>query len=59
MDTFVLRLFPVGGGEGPMLRGVVSRVASGHSVNFHSVDELVAFLVDPLRGEGIDEERAL
>lgn len=54
----MLRLFPVGGGEGPVLRGVVSQVASGHSVKFHSVDELVAFLVDPLRGEGIDEERA-
>jgi len=58
VDTFVVRLFPVGGVEAPVLRGVVSRVASGNSVSFHSVDELVAFLVDPLGGQGIDEEPA-
>ncbi|MGH8823656.1 MAG: hypothetical protein ACRDVN_04170 [Jiangellaceae bacterium] len=58
MDTFVVRLFPVGGAEEPELRGVVSQVASGQSVSFHSVDDLVAFLVDPLGGKGIDEEPA-
>ena len=54
----MVRLFPVGGVEGPELRGVVSRVASGNSALFHSVEELAAFLADPLRGEGIDEEPA-
>jgi hypothetical protein len=58
VDTFVVRLFPVGGVEGPELRGVVSRVASGRSAHFHSVEELAAFLADPLRGEGIGEEPA-
>ena len=54
----MVRLFPVGGVEGPELRGVVSRVASGRSAHFHSVQVLGAFLADPLRGEGIDEEPA-
>ncbi|MGH8775649.1 MAG: hypothetical protein ACRDWI_10880 [Jiangellaceae bacterium] len=56
MDTFVVRVFPSGEADTPVLRGVVSRVASGACVTFHSVDELVAFLVDPLGGQGIDGE---
>jgi hypothetical protein len=56
VDTFVVRVFPVDGGESEHLRGIVSRVASGRSMTFTSADELMAFLVDPHRGEGIDEE---
>ncbi len=38
------------------LRGVVSHVATGRSVSFHTADALVGFLVDPQGGEGIGEE---
>jgi hypothetical protein len=60
VDTFVVRVASVDddveslSGRG-LLRGVVSRVASGQTVTFQSADELVAFLVDP-RGGRIDEE---
>jgi hypothetical protein len=56
VDTFVVRVFPAGETGLEHLRGVVSRVASGQSVTFQSADELVAFLVDPHGGPGIDEE---
>ena len=58
VDTFVVRVFPVEQTEPPGLRGIVSRVASGDSRTFHTVDELVAFLADPLGGQGIGESPA-
>jgi hypothetical protein len=56
VDTFVVRVYPAGEEEPDRLRGIVSQVASGQSTIFRSADELLAFLVDPLRGRGIDEE---
>lgn len=56
VDTFVVRVFPAGEDEPERLRGVVSQVASGESMIFRSAEELFAFLVDPLGGQGIDEE---
>ena len=41
------------------IQGVVSRVATGDSVTFQSVGELVAFLADPRGGPGIGEEPML
>ena len=63
METFVVRIYA---GDGPgleavdpiELRGVASHVASGRGCSFHSADALIAFLADPQRGEGIDEEAA-
>ena len=56
VDTFVVRIFPAGEEEPERLRGLVSQVASGETMIFRSGDELLAFLVDPLAGRGIDEE---
>lgn len=71
METFVVRVYPdddparaqVTGDavtealeSAAALRGVVSHVATGRSVSFHTVDALVGFLVDPQGGEGIGEE---
>jgi hypothetical protein len=58
VDTFIVRVFPVEVTEPPGLRGIVSRVASGDSRTFHTVDELVAFLADPRGGQGIGESPA-
>jgi hypothetical protein len=56
VDTFVVRVSRVGSDEPGQLRGVVSRVANGHSVTFQTAEELLAFLVDPAGGQWIDEE---
>lgn len=61
METFVVRVYPgrdfaASADEvDRVLRGVVSHIATGRSISFHTAEALVGFLVDPLRGEGIDE----
>jgi hypothetical protein len=57
MDTFVVRVFR--NEDSATIQGVVSRVATGDSVTFQSVGELVAFLADPGGGPGIGEEPML
>jgi hypothetical protein len=58
VDTFVVRIYPAGEDEPQGLRGVVSQVASGEAMIFRSAEELLAFLVDPLGGQGIAGELA-
>lgn len=61
METFVVRIYPGdqlddGQVNRIELRGVASHVASGRGLSFHSAEALIAFLVDPQRGEGIGGE---
>ena len=56
VDTFVVRIYPAGEEEPRRLRGVVSQVASGEMLIFRSAEQLLAFLADPLGGQGIAEE---